>query len=315
MQTSKLRIISRESPLAMWQAEYVRSRLNEQYPSLSIEIIGIRTEADKFLNLPLEKMGGKGAFIKELEQALLIDAADIAVHSMKDVTVDLPEQLALPVIMQREDVRDALISNTCSGLEQLPAGSRVGTSSLRRRCQLKALRPDLDIVDIRGNVGTRLRKLDDGKYDALILAAAGVKRLGLQQRIGAFLGVDVLLPAIGQGAMGVETRANDEDIIELVSCLDDSDTHACVTAERALNRELNGGCHAPIAAYAELLDENLRLRAMVGRLDGSEILRAEVTGPVETAASHGESLGRELLDRGAGAILQESVDGGNQLTG
>lgn len=294
----------------MWQAEYVRGRLIEQYPSLAIEIIGIRTEADKFLNLSLEKMGGKGAFIKELEQALLIDAADIAVHSMKDVTVDLPERLALPVIMKREDVRDALISNTCTGLEQVPAGARVGTSSLRRRCQLKALRSDLEIIDIRGNVGTRLKKMDDGDYDALILAAAGVKRLGLRERIREFIEVDVILPAIGQGALGVETRADDAEVIELISCLNDADTHACVTAERAMNRKLNGGCHAPVAAYAELLDGNLNLRAMVGRLDGSEILRAAVTGPVELAAVHGESLGQELLDRGAGIILQESVNGG-----
>ena len=306
MQRSKLRIISRESPLAMWQAEYVRDKLKQQYSSLVIEIIGIRTEADKFLNLSLDKMGGKGAFVKELEQALLNDAADIAVHSMKDVTIELPEQLALPVIMKREDVRDVMISNTRTGLEQMPAGSRIGTSSLRRRCQLKALRPDLEILDIRGNVGTRLKKLDDGKYDALILAAAGVKRLGMQDRITEFLEVDVLLPAIGQGALGVETRANNEDVFELISCLNDDTTHACVTAERALNRKLSGGCHAPVAAYAELLDENLNLRAMVGRLDGSELLRASVTGQVELAAVLGESLGQELLDRGAGDILRES---------
>ena len=290
----------------MWQAEYVRDKLKQQYSSLVIEIIGIRTEADKFLNLSLDKMGGKGAFVKELEQALLNDAADIAVHSMKDVTIELPEQLALPVIMKREDVRDVMISNTRTGLEQMPAGSRIGTSSLRRRCQLKALRPDLEILDIRGNVGTRLKKLDDGKYDALILAAAGVKRLGMQDRITEFLEVDVLLPAIGQGALGVETRANNEDVFELISCLNDDTTHACVTAERALNRKLSGGCHAPVAAYAELLDENLNLRAMVGRLDGSELLRASVTGQVELAAVLGESLGQELLDRGAGDILRES---------
>jgi len=293
----------------MWQAEYVRDRLIEQYPSLSVEVIGISTEADKFLNLSLDKMGGKGAFVKELEQALLNNAADIAVHSMKDVTVELPEQLALPVIMKREDVRDVLISNTYPGLEQLPAGARVGTSSLRRRCQLKALRPDLEVIDIRGNVGTRLKKLDDGKFDVLILAAAGVKRLGLQERIGAYLGVDQILPAIGQGALGVETRANDQEVIELISCLNDADTQACITAERSFNRTLNGGCHAPVAAYAELLGNSLSMRAMVGRLDGSELLHAAVAGPVEQAVTHGESLGQELLDRGAGEILRESEIG------
>lgn len=295
----------------MWQAEHVRDRLKGKHPGLAIEILGIRTEADKFLNLPLEQMGGKGAFVKELEQALLADAADIAVHSMKDVTVELPEQLALPVIMQREDVRDVLISNTYTGLDQLPAGARIGTSSLRRRCQLKALRPDLEISDIRGNVGTRLKKLDEGRFDALILAAAGVKRLGLQDRIGAYLGVEVLLPAIGQGALGVETRANDADVLEIISCLNDDNTHACVTAERALNRKLNGGCHAPVAAYAQLRDNSISLRAMVGRLDGSELLRADVTGPVERAEAHGESLGQELLERGAADILREVNAGGS----
>ena len=293
----------------MWQAEHVRERLQERHPALAIEILGIRTEADKFLNLSLDQMGGKGAFVKELEQALLNDAADIAVHSMKDVTVDLPEGLALPVIMQREDVRDVLITDKYKELAQLPAGARIGTSSLRRRCQLKALRPDLEVVDIRGNVNTRLKKLDQGHYDALILAAAGVKRLGLQDRIAAFLGVEVLLPAIGQGALGVETRASDTEVLEIISCLNDGDTHACVAAERALNRKLNGGCHAPVAAYAELRDKNISLRAMVGRLDGSELLRADVTGPVAQAEAHGTNLAQELLDRGAAEILLEAGAG------
>ena len=228
MHTSKIRIISRESPLAMWQATHVREQLLVHYPTLVIEIIGIRTEADKFLNLSLEQMGGKGAFVKELEQALLDGSADLAVHSMKDVTLDLPAPLALPVIMQREDVRDVLIANAYAGLEQLPNGARVGTSSLRRQCQLRALRPDLETVDIRGNVGTRLKKLDAGNYDALVLAAAGVKRLGLQDRIKQYLETTVLLPAIGQGALGLETRGNDQALIDLISVLNHDATHTCV---------------------------------------------------------------------------------------
>lgn len=293
----------------MWQARHVREQLLAHYPTLTIEIIGIRTEADKFINLSLEQMGGKGAFVKELEQALLAGSADLAVHSMKDVIVDLPVPLALPVIMQREDARDVLISNTCTGLEQLPAGARIGTSSLRRQCQLRALRSDLEILDIRGNVGTRLKKLDAGNYDALILAAAGVKRLGLQDRIKQFLEPDVMLPAIGQGALGLETRSNDQALIEMISVLNDEATHACVTAERSLNRRLNGGCHAPVAAFAELRDRELTLRALVGRLDGSEMLRAAVTGPMALADTHGATLGQQLLDRGAGDILREAGHG------
>lgn len=292
--------------MAMWQAEFVRDCLHKQYPALAIDILGIKTEADKFLNLSLDKMGGKGAFVKELEQALLNNAADIAVHSMKDVTVDLPEQLALPVVMQREDVRDVLVSSTYSSLAQLPEGARVGTSSLRRHCQLKAMRPDLQIVDIRGNVGTRLQKLDAGGYDALILAAAGVKRLGLQDRIREFLDTEILLPAIGQGALGIETRAEDPEVQEIIACLNDEHTYTCVTAERSLNRKLNGGCHAPVAAHAELRDDTLALRALVGCLDGSRLLRAAVTGPAGLADAHGAQLGQELLDQGAADILREA---------
>ena len=293
----------------MWQARHVRDQLQTHYPALAIEVIGIRTEADKFLNLSLDQMGGKGAFVKELEQALLNDSADLAVHSMKDVTLDLPLPLALPVIMQREDARDVLISNTYPGLEQLPAGARVGTSSLRRQCQLRALRPDLEILDIRGNVGTRLKKLDAGKYDALILAAAGIKRLGLQDQIKQFLETDVLLPAIGQGALGLETRSDDQALIEMISVLNDAVTQTCVTAERSLNRKLNGGCHAPVAAYAEAQGRELTLRALVGRVDGSELLRAAVTGPMALAESLGATLGQQLLDRGAGDILREPDHG------
>jgi len=293
----------------MWQAQHVRDRLLTRYPALTIDIIGIHTEADRFLDLSLEQMGGKGAFVKELEQALLAGSADLAVHSMKDVTVDLPAPLALPVIMQREDPRDVLISNTYNSLEQLPRGARLGTSSLRRQCQLRALRPDLEILDIRGNVGTRLKKLDSGSYDALILAAAGVKRLGLQKSIKQYLDTGILLPAIGQGALGLETRADDHELIGMIAFLKHEGTHACVSAERALNRKLNGGCHAPIAALAELEGEVLNLRALVGRLDGSELLRSSVSGPVNQAELHGTTLGERLLDRGAAEILRSAGHG------
>ena len=309
MQPSNVRIISRESPLAMWQARHVRDQLLTRYPALTIDIIGIHTEADRFLDRSLEQMGGKGAFVKELEQALLAGSADLAVHSMKDVTVDLPAPLALPVIMQREDPRDVLISNTCDSLEQLPSGARLGTSSLRRQCQLRAWRPDLKIIDIRGNVGTRLKKLDGGTYDALILAAAGVKRLGLQGRIKQYLDTGILLPAIGQGALGLETRADDHELIAMISVLQHEDTRACVTAERALNRKLNGGCHAPVAAFAELAGGVLNLRALVGRLDGSELLRVTVAGPVRQAEALGTTLGQQLLDRGAAEILRAADHG------
>lgn len=309
MHRSIIRIISRESPLAMWQAAYVRDRLIQNHPALKPEITGIKSQADKFLNLSLEQMGGKGAFIKELEQALLNETADLAVHSMKDVTIDLPDRLSLPVVLEREDVRDVLISNSYKGLEQLPDNAKVGTSSLRRKCQLSALRPDLEVIDIRGNVGTRLGKLDAGEYDALIMAAAGVKRLGLQDRIQQYLDTDTILPAIGQGALGLEIRTDDDEVREIISVLNDEATNACVTAERSFNRVLNGGCHAPVAAHAELKNGTLTLQGLVGRLDGSELLQASVAGPVEEAELHGEKLGRELLDLGAGEILRELVKG------
>jgi hydroxymethylbilane synthase len=293
----------------MWQARHVREQLQAHHQGLAVDIIGVRTEADRFLNLSLEQMGGKGAFIKELEQALLAGTADLAVHSMKDVTIDLPPQLSLPVILRREDARDVLISNTSAELDQLPAHARVGTSSLRRQCQLHALRPDLDLIDIRGNVGTRLKKLDAGDYDALVLAAAGVKRLGMQDRIKKYLATDELLPAIGQGALGLEIRAGDQDLFEIISVLNDAETHACVLAERSLNRELNGGCHAPVAAHAVLRGQTLTLRAIVGRLDGTDLIRVSGSAPASRAEALGTGLGQELLARGAGEILRTAGRG------
>jgi hydroxymethylbilane synthase len=303
MIADKLRIISRESPLAMWQARHVRERLCAIHPGLAVEILGISTEADRFLDRSLDQLGGKGAFVKELEQALLECRADLAVHSMKDVTIDLPEGLRIAAILEREDCRDAFVSLHYKTLEQLPLGARVGTSSLRRRCQLAQLRPDLEIRDIRGNVGTRLRKLDAGEYDALILAAAGLLRLGQADRIRGYLPVETLLPAIGQGALGLETRADDKAVLDLIRSLDHPQTHTCVLAERALSRWLNGGCHAPVAALATVHGEELSLRALVGSLDGREILRASISGPRERAVALGEAAGADLIGKGADRIL------------
>lgn len=309
MALSTLRIISRQSPLAMWQANYIRACLLDLHAGLSVEILGIKTQADRFLDASLASMGGKGAFVKELEQALLSDHADLAVHSMKDVTIDLPDGLSLPVILKREDARDVFISNQYASLAELPAQARVGTSSLRRQCQIKARRPDLQLIDIRGNVDTRLQKLDAGQYDALILAAAGMKRLGFQARIRQTLAASDLLPAIGQGALGLEILSANTTVLELIKPLDDVDTHSCVAAERALSKRLNGGCHAPVAACAEIIGTELSMTALVGRLDGSEILKSSVAGPVSEAQQLGDNLGRELLAMGADAILRELTDG------
>ncbi len=305
MTLSSLRIISRKSPLARWQAEHVRARLAALHPELQVELIGISTRADKFPQYALADMGGKAMFVKELEQALLARRADLAVHSMKDVTVALPAGLGLPVILARADARDVLVSNRFASLEALPTAAHIGTSSLRRQCQLRALRPDLQLLDIRGNVGTRLARLDEGQFDALILAAAGIKRLGLEGRIASYLSIAQSLPAIGQGALGVELRSDDEEVLSLLKPLDDPPTHACVAAERALGRAVNGGCHAPIAAYATVQGERLSLSALVGRVDGRKIIRVAGEGSVDAAEALGRALGAELLEKGAAEILAE----------
>ena len=292
--------------MALWQARHVRDRLRAIHPQLAVEIIGVSTEADRFLDKSLEQLGGKGAFIKELEQALLEERADLAVHSMKDVTIDLPKGLRLAAILVREDVRDVIVAEKYNALDQLPPGFRIGTSSLRRRCQIAHLRPDLEIRDIRGNVGTRLRKLDSGTYDALILAAAGMLRLGLADRICGYLPVDTLLPAIGQGALGLEIRDGDERILEIICPLDHPASHTCVLAERALSRRLNGGCHAPVAALAELQQGQLSLRALVGSVDGARILRTSIQGLPENAIALGEAAGADLITQGADRILAEA---------
>jgi hydroxymethylbilane synthase len=300
-----LRIVTRKSPLALWQAELVRKRLQALYPTLAIDLIGVHTTGDKILDAPLAKIGGKGLFIKELEQRLLEGSADLAVHSMKDVTIDLPAGLAIPVILEREDPRDAFISERYGSLDNLPHGARVGTSSLRRQCQLKAHRPDLEIRDLRGNIGTRLRKLDQGEFDAIILAAAGVKRLDLHARIKGYLAPEIMLPAIGQGALGIECRVADKPVLELIQPLDHSDTHLCVVAERAVSRRLYGDCQVPIAGHAELIEDKLFLRALVGRIDGCEIVHGQISGPQANAEELSIALAEDLLSRGAKTLLEE----------
>jgi len=298
-----LRIATRKSQLALWQAEYVRDQLLRHHPDLQVELIKMSTQGDKILDTPLAKVGGKGLFVKELEAGMLSGEADIAVHSMKDVPVELPEGLHLPVICPREDPRDAFVSNTYATFESLPKGARLGTSSLRRQCQLSALRPDLKVLDLRGNVNTRLQKLDDGEYDAIILAAAGLKRLEMAERITEFLDPGLSLPAIGQGAVGIECRMDDERINSLIAPLNDPDTHIRVKAERAMNHRLQGGCQVPIAGYAELNKGMLFMRGLVGQTDGSVILRGEIAGKPEDAEELGLVLAEDLLDRGADTIL------------
>ncbi len=312
MGSSSLRIVSRESPLAMWQAQFVRARLQETHPGLEVGISTVKTLADRFLHKALSEMGGKGVFVKELEQALLNHEADLAVHSMKDVTVDMPAGLTLAAIMEREDARDVFISNRFPSPEEMPAGGRIGTSSLRRQCQLNAAYPKLALRDIRGNVDSRLQKLDNGEYDALVLAAAGIKRLGREHRISAYLDVADMLPAIGQGALGIEIRENDARVEQLVQPLNHRPTQTCVDAERALSRKLYGGCHLPLAGYAQISGETLSMTALVGSPDGSRIVKDRISG----AASHAEQLGYDLaeglLRQGADKILAEVMGNGGQ---
>jgi hydroxymethylbilane synthase len=298
-----VRIATRKSPLALWQAEHVAHALRRVHADLLVEIVGMSTRGDKILDAPLAKIGGKGLFVKELEQAMLEGRADIAVHSMKDVPSDFPEGLRLTVIMEREDPRDAFVSNRYGALSDLPVGARVGTSSLRRACQLAERRPDLRIGPLRGNVQTRLGKLDAGDYDAVILAAAGLVRLGLGERIRVRLELDESLPAIGQGAIGIECRADDERIEDLVCPLHHPPTADRVTAERALNRQLMGGCQVPIAGHAVLEGDGLYLRGLVGTPDGRHVLRGERRGPRSEAEQVGRDLALDLIGKGAEEIL------------
>lgn len=298
-----LRIGTRKSPLALWQAHYVRQRLQAAHPGLQVELVEMTTQGDRILEAPLARAGGKGLFLKELEEGLLDGRIDAAVHSMKDVTVELPPGLHIPVVCRREDPRDAFVSNAYAGLAELPQGARLGTSSLRRQCQLRHARPDLQIVTLRGNVNTRLARLDQGRFDAIILAAAGLKRLGLADRIRESLGESISLPAVGQGAVGVECRAGDRRVEDLLACLDDPPTHRQVAAERAMNAALEGGCQVPIAGFATGT-ERLRLRGRVGSPDGARLLEAEAEGAADAPVELGRRVAGMLLDQGAGEILR-----------
>lgn len=300
-----LRIATRKSQLALWQANYVSSMLQHHHPELKIELVTMTTQGDKILDTPLAKVGGKGLFVKELETGMLEGRADIAVHSMKDVPVEFPTGLHLPVICPREDPRDAFVSNTYASLEALPQGARLGTSSLRRQSQIAAIRPDLKIVDLRGNVNTRLQKLDDGEYDAIILAAAGLKRLEFEDRITQFIGTDICLPAIGQGAVGIECRTDDARVNNLIAPLTDNKTLIRVLAERAMNQRLQGGCQVPIAGYAEFERGIIMMRGLVGSVDGKTIIRGDIAGAPEHAEELGITLAEDLLARGADKILNE----------
>jgi hydroxymethylbilane synthase len=302
-----LRIATRRSQLALWQAEHVRERLLAAFPGLRVELMPLSTQGDRILDVPLAKIGGKGLFVKELETAILEGRADLAVHSMKDVPMEFPDGLTLGAILSRENPCDAFVSTRYPDIDSLPSGARVGTSSLRRQCQLRAQRPDLEILDLRGNVNTRLRKLDEGQFDAIVLAAAGLIRLQMRGRIASLLPCERSLPAVGQGAIGVEIRTDDSELRELLGVLHDVDCADCVRAERAMNARLHGGCQVPIAGYAEIGADDgvIRLRGLVGSVDGARIVRGEVTGGRSDAEVLGTKLAETLLARGADALLEE----------
>lgn len=304
MSISTLRIATRQSPLAMWQAKYVQSRLQQLHPDLTVELVPMTTQGDKILGTPLTKIGGKGLFVKELEQAMLEGRADIAVHSMKDVPYQFPEGLELKVICEREDPTDAFVSNKYHNLDELPCGANVGTSSLRRKIQLLKARPDLKITDLRGNVGTRLSKLDDGNYDAIVLASAGLKRLGLEERIRSQFEPELMLPAPGQGAVGIEARTNDPELDAILQPLQDESTSLRVLAERTITKTLQASCQVPVAAFATIDNDTLSLRALVGGAD-QQIIEASAEGSAKDALAIGQKVSQELLDLGARELIQE----------
>ncbi|MGZ8187602.1 MAG: hydroxymethylbilane synthase [Methylosarcina sp.] len=299
-----IRIATRQSPLALWQAEYVAAKLEKLFPEVKTELIRMVTRGDKILDAPLAKVGGKGLFVKELEQGMLEGTADIAVHSMKDVPVEFPEGLHLAAILSREDPTDALVSKLYASLDELPANARIGTSSLRRQCQIKERFPNAEILSLRGNVNTRLNKLDAGEYDAIILASAGLKRLGMAGRIRQRLDTAISLPAIGQGAIGIECRAQDAEINQMLNTLHDHETGICVMAERAMNSRLNGGCQVPIAGFAQIQEGRLFMRGLVGKPDGSVLYRSERWGDLEQAEYIGQLIAEDLLTQGADKILE-----------
>lgn len=302
-QRQQITIATRGSPLALWQAEHVAARLEALHAGLKVSLLTMKTRGDKFLDAPLAKVGGKGLFVKELEVGLLEGRADIAVHSLKDVPVAFPEGLELALVMEREDPRDAFVSNRYDSLASMPAGTLVGTSSLRRQTQVRERYPELRVDWLRGNVNTRLGKLDDGQYDAIILAASGLQRLGFDERIKVAIAPEECLPAIGQGVLGIEIRTDDNELRELIAPLAHAETTLRVRAERAFNQTLNGGCQVPIAGYAVLEGDQIYLRGLVGKPDGSEVLRAEIRGSSDQAHELGVDLAQQLLARGADRIL------------
>lgn len=301
-----IRIATRKSPLAMWQAEFVKAELIKNFPNLEVKLLPIVTKGDKILDVPLAKIGGKGLFTKELEESILAGAADIAVHSMKDVPMDLPEDFALGAILKRHSPTDAFISNTYQNFTDLPIGAILGTSSLRRKAQLMAIRPDLQVKDLRGNVGTRLAKLDDGQYDAIILATSGLQRLGLDERIKHQISIEDCLPAVTQGTLGIEYLSNDKDILAIIKTLNHPKSEIIAKAERAMNQKLGGGCQVPIGAYAQLInDKQIKLNGLVAELDGSKILSAQAIGSIEHPVELGVKVAKDLLAQGANKILSE----------
>lgn len=300
-----IRIATRKSPLALWQAEYVASQLEKAFPEIKTELVTMVTRGDKILDAPLAKVGGKGLFVKELEQGMLEGSADIAVHSMKDVPVEFPEGLHLAVVLEREDPRDAFVSNHYASINDLPENPKIGTCSLRRQCQIKEKLPNAEILPLRGNVNTRLAKLDAGEFDAIILASAGLKRLGMGDRITECIDSTLSLPAIGQGAIGIECRSDDVEINQILDVLADENTTIRIAAERAMNTRLNGGCQVPIAGFAEIQGDKLWMRGLVGNPDGSLIYRSEKTGDIKDAAAIGIAVADDLLAQGADKILQD----------
>lgn len=308
LSSQRLRIATRQSPLALWQAEHVAALLKSAHPGLEVELVKMLTRGDKLLDAPLAKVGGKGLFVKELEQGIFEGNADLAVHSMKDVPAELPEGLHLAAILTREDPRDAFVSLRYRQFGELPPEARIGTSSLRRQSQIKLRLPACATINLRGNVETRLAKLESEGLDAIILAAAGLKRLGLAHRITACLPTETSLPAVGQGAIGIECRQDDAEINRLLQVLHDPETAVRVTAERAFNHRLNGGCQVPIAGYAELQGDRLWLRGLVAMPDGSRVVRGEIEGPGRDGAALGIALADDLMARGAASILGALYD-------
>jgi hydroxymethylbilane synthase len=302
---NQIRIGTRSSALALWQAEWVKSELEKKYPGTSVTLTKIKTTGDKILDVPLAKVGGKGLFVKEIEEAMLANEIDIAVHSMKDVPTFFPNGLHLSCITKREDPRDALLSRNKTIFKELPQGASVGTSSLRRQAQLMNVRPDFVIHQLRGNVDTRLRKLKEGQYDAIILAAAGVNRLGLAANVTEYLSPEISLPAIGQGALGIECRVDDRELNDMIAFFNHADSRTCVTGERALLRRLEGGCQVPIACYGEMKAGRLHLTGLVGSVDGKRIIKEAIDGEPEKAEKLGVTLAETLLSRGADVILRE----------